>query len=570
MSIFNLAERDSSFIGDVQAVDTANIVVKVENEEVLSDIQVNNLVIIQASKTRQTLIGMVNKIIRTFSDDDIAPDEELTANSNDIVKINMIGTLLDKEGLRENVFKRTLESVPEISSEVYIMNDENLSAFMNVISSTSADGNNPLNIGTYALNKHADAYLDGNKFFQKHAVIVGSTGSGKSCTVATIIQQIAMLKSANAILFDIHGEYSPIVGDNIKHYRIAGPTDMYEDDILFLPYWLLTYEEMLAMLLDRGDQNAPNQAMLFSRTVLNEKKSFLSENGHEDLVDSITIDSPVPYNMNGVLDNFNRLNTEMVPGAKDKQKKGDYNGTLSRFIQRLENKVNDKRLNFMFCKDENLLKYEYIDSLFKKLMLSASNNGGIKIIDFSEVPSDILPLIVSLIARLVFSVQQWVEKENIQPIALFCDEAHLYVPQDVKDGVETLSLNSFERIAKEGRKYGVGLVVITQRPSEVDRTVLSQSSNYVAMRLTNSDDQNVIKRLLPDSIGNFGDILPILDVGEALVVGDACLLPSRIIIKKPNPEPNSSTVRFWDEWSKETTDAAVVSSAVENMIKQSK
>lgn len=513
---------------------------------------------------------MVNKIIRTFSDDDIAPNEELTSNSNDIVKVNMIGTLLDKEGLRENVFKRTLESVPEISSEVYIMNDENLSAFMNVISATSAEGTDPLNIGTYALNKHADAYLDGNRFFQKHAVIVGSTGSGKSCTVATIIQQIAKLKSANAILFDIHGEYVPIEGGNIKHYRIAGPTDTYKDDILFLPYWLLTYEEMIAMLLDRGDQNAPNQAMLFSRTVLKQKKSFLSENEHDDIGDSITIDSPVPYSMNGVIDEFNRLNSEMVPGANNKLKKGDYSGTLSRFIQRLENKVNDKRLNFMFCKDENLLKYEYIDILFKKLMLSASNNCGIKIIDFSEVPSDILPLIVSLIARLVFSVQQWVEKENIQPIAIFCDEAHLYIPQDVKDGVETLSLNSFERIAKEGRKYGVGLVVITQRPSEVDRTVLSQSSNYVAMRLTNSDDQNVIKRLLPDSIGNFGDILPILDVGEAIVVGDACLLPSRIIIKRPNPEPNSSTVKFWDEWAKDMTDDSIVSTAVEHMIKQSK
>lgn len=569
MSIFNLAEKDSSFIGKVQAVDTASIVVKVENEDVLSDIQVNNLVIIQASKTRQTLIGMVNKIIRTYSDNDIEAEEELTANSNDIVKINMIGTLLDKEGLRENIFKRTLESVPEISSEVYIMNDDNLSAFMNVISSTSAEGNDPLNVGTYALNKHANAYLDGNRFFQKHAVIVGSTGSGKSCTVATIIQQIAKLKSANAILFDIHGEYAPIVDDNIKHYRIAGPTDIYEDDILFLPYWLLTYEEMVAMLLDRGDSNAPNQAMLFSRTVLNEKKYFLSENEHGDLVDSITIDSPVPYSMDRVLDEFNRLNVEMVEGAKGK-KQGDYNGKLSRFIQRLENKVNDKRLNFMFCRDENLLKYEYIDLLFKKLMLSASNNGGIKIIDFSEVPSDILPLIVSLIARLVFTVQQWVDKESVQPIALFCDEAHLYIPQNVKDGVETLSLNSFERIAKEGRKYGVGLVVITQRPSEVDRTVLSQSSNYVAMRLTNSDDQNVIKKLLPDSIGNFGDILPILDVGEALVVGDACLLPSRIIIKRPNPEPNSSTVRFWDEWSKETTDEKVVSNAVDSMIKQSK
>ena len=570
MSIFNLTDKDSSFIGKVQAVDTANIVVKVENEDVLSNIQVNNLVIIQASKTRQTLIGMVNKIIRTYPDKDLEAEDDLTTNSSDIVKINMIGTLLDKVGLQKNVFKRTLESVPEISSEVYIMNDENLTAFMNVISTTSAEGSDPLNIGTYALNKHANAYLDGNRFFQKHAVIVGSTGSGKSCTVATIIQQVSTLKSANAVLFDIHGEYAPIEGKNIKHYRIAGPTDTYEEDILFLPYWLLTYEEMLAMLLDRGDQNAPNQAMLFSRTVLKEKKSFLSDNGREGLADNITIDSPVPYNMNGVLDEFNRLNTEMVPGANNKLKKGDYNSILSRFIQRLENKVNDKRLNFMFCKDEDLLKYEYIDILFKKLMLSASNSGGIKIIDFSEVPSDILPLIVSLIARLVFTVQQWVDKEKIQPIALFCDEAHLYIPQEVKDGVETFSLNSFERIAKEGRKYGVGLVVITQRPSEVDRTVLSQSSNYVAMRLTNSDDQNVIKRLLPDSIGNFGEILPILDVGEALVVGDASLLPSRIIISKPNPEPNSSTVKFWDEWSKETTDASVVSSAVENMIKQSK
>lgn len=570
MSIFNLEKKETSFIGEVQSVDTANIVVKVENEAVLSEIQVNNLVIIQASKTRQTLIGMVNKIIRTYNEINDDQDEDDLASSIDIVKINMIGTLLDKAGLQKNVFKRTLESVPEISSEVYIMNDENLTAFMNVISSTSADGKDPLNIGMYALNKHASAYIDGNRFFQKHAVIVGSTGSGKSCTVATIIQQIAALKSANAILFDVHGEYAPIEGDNIKHYKIAGPTDTYEEKILFLPYWLLTYEEMIAMLLDRGDNNAPNQAMLFSRTVLKTKKDFLSDNNHDDLVDSITIDSPVPYDINDVLSEFNKLNSEMVAGANGKPKKGDYNGVLSRFIQRLENKVDDKRLNFMFCEDDELLKYEYIDILFKKLMLSASNEGGIKIIDFSEVPSDILPLIVSLIARLVFTVQQWVEKEDIQPIALFCDEAHLYIPQDVKDGVESLSLNSFERIAKEGRKYGVGLVVITQRPSEVDRTVLSQSSNFVAMRLTNSDDQNVIKKLLPDNIGNFGDILPILDVGEAIVVGDASLLPSRILIKRLDPEPNSSTVKFWDEWSKELTDADVVSSAVENMIKQSK
>jgi len=154
-----------------------------------------------------------------------------------------------------------------------------------------------------------------------------------------------------------------------------------------------------------------------------------------------------------------------------------------------------------------------------------------------------------------------VEKNERNPIAIFCDEAHLYMPASAAQGIETSSLQSFERIAKEGRKYGIGLVVISQRPSEVNRTVLSQSSNFIAMRLTNADDQNVIKKLLPDSIGNFADLLPILDIGEAIAVGDASLLPSRIKIDKPQIEPNSATVRFWDKWSEgaasDNIDAAV-------------
>lgn len=567
MSIFNLDK--TSCIGTVQAVDTANVVVGVENEDVLSSVKVNNLIIIRASKERQTLIGMVNKIIRKFNgvmQDDKEDEEDIT--TDDIVRINLIGTLLDKKGTKSNIFKRTLESVPEIGAECYVMNDDNLAKFMGVISSVSKDDADPLNIGTYALSKHAQAYLDGNKFFQKHAVIVGSTGSGKSCTVATIIEQIALLKSANAILFDIHGEYSPITGNNIKHYKIAGPNDTYADEVLFLPYWILTYEEMMSMMLDRGDNNAPNQAMLFSKTVLEKKKDFLSSNGIESIVDDITFDSPIPYEMNSLIKQFYDYNMEMVDGSKGK-KKGPYNGLLSRFIQRLENKINDKRLNFMFSQEEQLLKYDYMEELCQKLLSSASNGGGIKIIDFSEVPSDILPLIVSLIARIVFTIQQWTNKDKIHPIAIFCDEAHLYIPQNVSLGIESLSLMSFERIAKEGRKYGVGLVVITQRPSEVDRTVLSQSSNFVAMRLTNSDDQNVIKKLLPDSLGNFGDLLPVLDVGEAIVVGDASLLPSRILINRPNPEPNSSTVKFWDEWSKERSEDAITE-AVNSMRRQSR
>lgn len=554
-------------IGNVIAVDTSSVVVKVENEDVLSEIQVNNLVAIKASKQRQTLIGMVSKIIRKFSE---MLDDSDEIEKDDVVKITLIGTLLDKFGTRENIFKRTLESVPEITAQCYIMNNEDLSNFMSVLSVNSEGKDNSLKIGNYTLNKDATAYLDGNRLFQKHAVIVGSTGSGKSCTVATLIEEIAKLQSSNAVVFDIHGEYEPIIGENIKHFKIAGPSDGVSDGFIYLPYWLLTYEEMISMMIDRSDNNAPNQAMIFSRTVYKCKKDYLISVGKSDIVDDITIDSPTPYDIKTLLDELNAINSEVVPGAKaGSTKKGDFNGTLSRFIQRLENKVSDKRLNFLFSSDKSLLNYDYMVELCSKLMLPASSNGGVKIIDFSEVPSDVLPLVVSLVARLIFSVQQWTDREKINPIAIFCDEAHLYIPQNTKQGIEAQSLNSFERIAKEGRKYGIGLVVITQRPSEVDRTVLSQSSNFIAMRLTNADDQNVIKKLLPDSLGNFGELLPILDVGEALIVGDASLLPSRINVNKPNPEPNSATIGFWSEWSKESTDNSL-DIAIESLRRQTK
>jgi hypothetical protein len=334
---------------------------------------------------------------------------------------------------------------------------------------------------------------------------------------------------------------------------------------MFLPYWLLTYDEMLSMLLDRSDNNAPNQAMVFSQFVLKAKQDYLEQISNKGV---FTIDSPIPYRMDEVVREINAKNTEMVSG-KNTEKQGDFYGKLSRFVQRLEAKIADKRLNFMFCSESALLDKGYMETLCKRLMAPASQGGGVKIVDFSEVPSDVLPLMVSLIARVVFSVQQWMEKTQLHPIALFCDEAHLYMPEDVGQGMESTSLASFERIAKEGRKYGVGLVVVSQRPSEVNRTVLSQSSNFIAMRLTNVDDQNVVRRLLPDSIGNFADLLPILDTGEALVVGDASLLPSRIRIDEPSQKPASGTISFWTEWSKDIA-SDNISAAVEAMRRQSR
>ncbi len=566
-AVFNFEGKEP--IGRVQSVDTSTVVIHVINSNMLSKVQVNHMVVLRSSKLNQWLIGLVNKIMRKYGDDsDLAEGEEIA--TSDIIKVTLIGTFLEKNGIDDNVFKRTLESVPEIDADCFIMTEDLITRFMGIISNTNSSDDNPLCIGNYILNSEAKAYLDGNKLFQRHAVIAGSTGSGKSYTVATLIEQIAKLKSANALVFDIHGEYEPITGDGINHFKIAGPSDVTGEGIIFLPYWLLTYEEMLSMMLDRSDNNAPNQAMVFSRTVLEMKKEYLISKEKTELSEIITIDSPTPYNISLLIDKFEELNNETVPGAKQgTTKAGDFNGKLSRFTQRLEAKIQDKRLNFIFSKQNELLEYNYINDLCKNLITPLSNGGGVKIIDFSEVPSDILPLIVSLIARIVFSVQQWTDKDKINPIALFCDEAHLYIPNDAKQGVEMSSLNSFERIAKEGRKYGVGLVVITQRPSEVNRTVLSQSNNFIAMRLTNADDQSVVKKLMPDSIGNFAELLPILDIGEALVVGDACLLPSRIKVKEPQKKPNGNTIKFWDVWSKDNANDTI-DEAIESLRKQTK
>ena len=567
MEIFNYQDNDA--LGTVIAVDTAMVVVRVSDVEKLRQMQVNRLVVLQSSRPGDYLIGMVQKIVRSMKEAKaMAENEEMNDESlpeENVVRVTLIGTYIDKEGTKENIFRRTLETVPEIDASCFAVEGEKLTAFMRVIANVASDRQR-LNLGTYTLDQKADAYLNGNKFFQRHAIIVGSTGSGKSWTTARILEQVADLPNANALIFDLHGEYKPLVTDDIRHFRIAGPGDLdkgrgLNDGVVYLPFWLLGYEAMTSIFVDRSDQNAPNQTMLMSRKVTDAKRRFLESVNHQDVLDNFTIDSPVPFDLDWVTKELNTLNKQMVSGNRG-PKQGPYFDKLSRLIARFENKRTDRRLGFLFQGGGETQQFDWLETLCSTLVGGsqdqADKKGGVKIIDFSEVPSDILPLMVSLIARLTFSLQQWTPPEKRHPVALFCDEAHLYIPERAQgDAASEISISIFERIAKEGRKYGVGLVVISQRPSEVNRTVLSQCNNLIAMRLTNAEDQGVVRRLLPDSLGGFSDLLPILDTGEVLVVGDASLLPSRIRIAEPRARPNSGTVDFWDEWSKDTPIGAI-------------
>ena len=251
--------------------------------------------------------------------------------------------------------------------------------------------------------------------------------------------------------------------------------------------------------------------------------------------------------------------------------KGEWEGRLTRFLSRLEAKAADRRYGFMFNPPDVALKYDWLAMQMKKLLAPDEEKPGIKVVDFSEVPSDVLPVVTGVFARLLYDVQFWMQPEKRTPFVFVCDEAHLYLPVHADaDAVEKQALYSFERIAKEGRKYGVSLLVVSQRPSDVSRTILSQCNNFLVLRLTNDQDQNVVHRLMPDSFAGVLDALPLLDTGEAFLLGDAILLPARVKLKFPAIEPLSQTRNFWQEWGEKASDSTAVQEAVETLRRQSR
>ena len=569
MSIFNFKEEDN--LGNVIQVDTTRVFIRVPSSDKLTEAKLGRLTALKG-RPGEWLIAMVERVIRKFFEEKPAEEEEkdydVVETEENVVHLILVGTLREKEGERKNVFTRSVLSFPNIDAPCYPIEGKELEAFMGVISSVAIH-ENALNIGNYTLDEKAETYLDGNKFFQRHAALLGSTGSGKSWAVASILEKASKLPSANIILFDLHGEYSTL--EYAKHIRIAGPNDLEStgDDILFLPYWLLNFEEMQEMFIDRSEFSAHNQVMVFQDAVSVAKKRSLEKEDKTEILKSFTIDSPVPFSLDEVTQGIKDLNEEMVQGQRG-LKQGKFFGQFSRLLVRLNSRITDKRYGFIFQAHEKYHTYDALHDIAKNLLGFEDKEKGIKVIDFSEVPSDILPVIVGLVARVIYETQFWMDAEKRHPIAFVCDEAHRYLPLDQNiNPFERRALENFIRISKEGRKYGVALLIVSQRPSEVNPTILSQCNNFIALRLTNTSDQAVVKRLMPDSLGSLMDILPMLDVGEAVVVGDAVLLPTRVKLHEPTYKPTSATIEFWDEWNREDAESEIVK-AVENMRRQSR
>jgi DNA helicase HerA-like ATPase len=564
----------SHLLGKVRSVDTKRVNVQVNTDEDLRKARVGQLVALSLpSALEEWLIAIIDKVVKTPVYEESIPDEDEVAvplpheSVLNTVQLTLVGTVtLDsKNKIR---FSRSLIQVPEIDSKCNILRDAQLQAFMGLLSDEGKTGH-ALEIGKYTIDENAKAYLDGNKLFQRHASILGSTGSGKSWTVASILEQASKLSSANLIVFDLHGEYRKL--SYARHLRIPGPEELGKSDssLLYLPYWLLNTEELQAMFIDKSEYSAHNQVTVFQDVVVTEKRKYLQSLDKRDILNAFTLDSPIPFKIENVVAELKRLNEEKVQGTRG-ERQGDFFGQFSRLLVRLNSKVTDKRYGFLFQSPDSENRYESMAEMMKRLMDYSTSNAQVKVIDFSEVPSDILPVIVGLVARIIYQVQFWTDHEKRRPMAFVCDEAHLYLPKkDGRNPVEQRAIENFEKIAKEGRKYGVALLIVSQRPSDVSTTILSQCNNVIALRLTNGEDQSTVKRLLPESLEGLMDTLSILDIGEALVVGDAVLLPSRIRLLPPTEQPLSATIAFWDEWSK-APDVPDFIKSVENMRRQNR
>ena len=570
---------DSDLLGSVTHVDTEQIIIEIENPLIMAQICVGNLIAIETGKHHELLISLIDKVTRKYVDDfndDEDDVNEIMISSADYVKVSIIGTYHSVFGNARDVFKRGVDTFPQIESKCFCISGLNLQNFMNVLSH-NIDTDKRLKIGSFMMDSSADAVLDGNKFFQRHAAVLGSTGSGKSWCIANILEKASALQHANIIVFDMHGEYEKLASGShpiAERFRIAGPGDLENpsNDTLFLPYWLLNREELLSMILDRSDSNAPNQASRFTLHIRELKARTLNAEGKTDTLKTFTVDSPIPFLMSDLIACLKDDDTRKGMG-KTGPVKGEWEGKLTRFISRLEAKLDDKTYGFMFQPVAEAQNYTWLSEMLCKLLGYFEDSPGIKIIDFSEVPSDVLPVVTGTLARLLYNIQFWMEPSMRTPFTLICDEAHLYLPiKDEADAVQKQALYNFERIAKEGRKYGVSILAVSQRPADVSKTILSQCNNFVVLRLTNEKDKGVIKNLLPDSLKSTIEFLPLLDVGEALVVGDAILLPSKILLDKPadDHQPVSATKNFWDEWDNKTPNNEAVSKAVESLRRQSR
>lgn len=441
------------------------------------------------------------------------------------IEIQLIGTL------REGKFERGVSSYPLLGGSVYFADPSDLTTIF------STYRQQDFSVGNLSIIENERMYLDPNKFFAKHMAVFGSTGSGKSCTTASLLQKVDKFENTHVVLLDLHGEYESAFRESGNVIKITE---------LELPYWLMNFEELVETFIDENEATAHNQMMVLKEAVQDSKKGK-----NQPLKDFITIDTPVYFDFLEVKGRMQSLDTERTLSGKE----GPFYGQFTRFLVRLNSKIEDKRYEFLF-KPKTFKASDTLPTLLTKLF-GLDTGKRITVLDLSRVPFDVINVLISLLGRIIFDFNLWNKARRDFPVLIVFEEAHTYLSTT---GRSHAARKTVERIAKEGRKYGVSCMIVSQRPSEISETITAQCNNFVAMRLLNPNDQEYVRKLLPDAIASIIDILPTLRQGEAFFIGDAVPVPARVMLDPPSPSPAGADIKFFEKWKKKeaSTDVADV------------
>ncbi len=462
-----------------------------------------------------------------------------------VAELELIGQLIKEADGSIGAFLRGVSGYPSLGDKVDTATAEELRrAYM-------WNDKQAVSIGALMQDRTIPAMVHVDELLGKHCAILGSTGTGKSCGVAIVLRAILEKnEQAHILLLDPHNEYTHCFGSAAE---VITPDD------LQLPFWLLTFDELVEVVLG-SMTNKTNAVEILAELIPIAKTRYAANRGREGgsvlkrgvgQVGGFTVDTPVPYRV-----------SDLMSMIDERMGRLENRGDVAPYRQlktRIEAISGDPRYAFMFG---SLTVQDHMAQIVGRLFRVPVNNKPICILELTGVPSEIVNVVVSVICRMTFDFALW--SGGAVPVTLVCEEAHRYVPNNPDLGFEP-TRRAIARIAKEGRKYGVSLCVISQRPSELDSTILSQCNTVFSMRMSNDRDQDFVRSAIFDTAASLLDFLPSMGPREAIVFGDGVTLPGRIRFADlpTHALPRSRTACFTEMWQLEEGKALDLDDVVE-------
>ena len=505
--------------------------------------------------------------------------------------------------ITQDRFVRGVNEYPIVGDDVWVAVQQDFEAIFGSFDQLLSGSKHPqsFSLGRFAQNLDFEVKVLGTEMFAKHVALLGNSGSGKSCTTARILQEVLDFDHAQVVLFDMHSEYRAAFSDDDGQLN-ANVTYLDVDDLV-LPYWLLKYEELEAIFVDRSNPLHISTQISFLRTALLEfKQDAAMQLG---LTKSLTLDTPIYFSLEALKSYAENLNEaryvlnddhlafsqlalrSLSPEEQQRlmrEKRCRFNrgnpegetphplyfGKLLGLIDRIDTKFQDQRYEFLLRPIQHGLRSRFfreqlrgtetaarssnlMNHLIKLLTGRVEPRSNMTIIDLSGIPFEIIDVTVAVLTRILFDLNFWTPAPQRHPMLLVFEEAHNYIPREEGER-SSFAKTAVERVAKEGRKYGVSAMVVSQRPSELSETVLAQCNSFVAMRLSNPEDQTYVAKVISDHFASLVQMLPILRPGEAFVIGDSVIMPMRTLVKMPDPPPQSGNIDFFKYWAEAIPD----------------